>query len=193
MGLESDKNMDEHLALAGAPVARRLLLFSMNTAKPDGQTDPISPADEAHSCAGRVTRRQFGTQLTRAGIAALLTTVSGMLTGCFRRKYPEKVIAQAGEIPIGGFKIFQYPDLDKPCLLIRLNDDNYVAYSRLCTHVQCPVSYDPEGHEIVCPCHGGVFSVADGSVLQGPPKDPLPRIVLARRGEEIVATGLIKS
>ena len=140
----------------------------------------------------RFSRRQFGRYLTRGGIAPLLATVSGALNGCFKRKYPEKVIAQAGEIPIGSTKIFQYPDLDKPCLLIRLGDDNYVAYSRLCTHVQCPVSYEPDDHEIVCPCHGGVFSVTDGSVLQGPPKDPLPRIVLARRGEEIVATGLIK-
>lgn len=140
----------------------------------------------------RFSRRQFSRYLTRGGIAVLLATVSGALIGCFSRHYPEKVIAQAGEIPLGGSKIFQYPDLDKPCLLIRLGDDNYVAYSRLCTHVQCPVSYEPEDHEIVCPCHGGVFSVTDGSVLQGPPKDPLPRIVLTRRGEEIVATGLTK-
>ena len=36
----------------------------------------------------------------------------------------------------------------------------------------------------------GYFSVRDGSVLQGPPQRPLPRIVLERRGDRLVAVAV---
>jgi nitrite reductase/ring-hydroxylating ferredoxin subunit len=143
-------------------------------------------------CQECMSRRQFAKTASRTGIAAFVAGISSYLSGCFGRgKYAEKAIAQVGEIPVGGSKIFQYPTSDRPCLLIRTGTDQYVAYSRLCTHVQCPVSYDAQNMEIVCPCHGGIFSVADGSVLQGPPPRPLPKIVLDRRGNELVATGVI--
>jgi nitrite reductase/ring-hydroxylating ferredoxin subunit len=144
------------------------------------------------ACQECMSRRQFAKTAGRTGIAAFVAAASTYLSGCFGRgKYAEKVIGQVEELPVGGSKIFQYPTADRPCLLIRASADNYVAYSRLCTHVQCPVSYDAQSMEIVCPCHGGIFSVTDGSVLQGPPQHPLPKIVLDRRGDELVATGVV--
>jgi len=55
------------------------------------------------------------------------------------------------------------------------------------------VFYRPEQNRIVCPCHGGVYSVADGSVIAGPPPRPLPRITLEHRGNDLVAIGVVKS
>jgi Rieske Fe-S protein len=104
---------------------------------------------------------------------------------------PPRTIAQDDEIPVGGSKIFTYPTGAEPCLLLRLSQSQYLAYSRLCTHASCPVFYNAEANQIDCPCHGGVFSVADGSVLQGPPPRPLPRIILEHRGSDIVATGIV--
>jgi len=108
----------------------------------------------------------------------------------FSNHFPPRVVAQVGEIPVGGSKIFTYPTDVKPCILLRPEQDMYVAFSRLCTHASCPVFYRPEENRLDCPCHGGAFSAMDGSVLQGPPTRPLPRILLERRGPNIVATGV---
>jgi Rieske Fe-S protein len=65
-----------------------------------------------------------------------------------------------------------------------------VAYSQKCTHLSCAVYYSAGEQKLVCPCHRGYFSIEDGSVLQGPPPRPLPRIVLENRMEALVAVGV---
>ena len=47
-----------------------------------------------------------------------------------------------------------------------------------------------ERTRLECPCHEGYFSIKNGDVLQGPPPRPLPRVVLERRGTDIVAVKL---
>jgi Rieske Fe-S protein len=47
------------------------------------------------------------------------------------------------------------------------------AFSAVCTHRPCTVQYQ-NSSTIYCPCHGGTFSPADGSVTGGPPPTPLP-------------------
>jgi len=129
--------------------------------------------------------------MTGAAVAAIGAWI--LLRGRFGANYPARVVAQAGEIPVGGFKIFTYPTDVEPCILLRPADNSYVAFSRICTHASCPVHYRPEENRLDCPCHQGAFSAADGSVLFGPPPRPLPRIQLDRRGADIVGTGVIKS
>jgi Rieske Fe-S protein len=137
-----------------------------------------------------VPRREFTKLLTIAGAAA---AGGGALSsvGCGPKAEPAIVIAHAGEIPVGGSKIFDYPTNDKPCYLLRPEADTYIAFSRLCTHHMCPVVYAPDAKEFDCPCHGAVFSAVDGRVLAGPAPKPLPQIRLERRGDEIVATGFV--
>jgi Rieske Fe-S protein len=52
------------------------------------------------------------------------------------------------------------------------------------------VYYSKEEGRLECPCHEGYFSVRDGRVLQGPPQRPLPRIVLERQGDRLIAMGV---
>jgi nitrite reductase/ring-hydroxylating ferredoxin subunit len=106
------------------------------------------------------------------------------------KSYPVRVVGQAGEIPVGGSKIFTYPTDVEPCLLLRPAQETYLAFSRTCTHAACPVFYQPADNLLSCPCHQGVYSAADGSVVSGPPPRPLPRVVLERRGPNLVATGM---
>jgi cytochrome b6-f complex iron-sulfur subunit len=54
--------------------------------------------------------------------------------------------------------------------------DDVRAYSRRCTHDGCSVGWDAEAAEISCPCHGSRFSAADGSVVRGPAREPLPEV-----------------
>src|SRR6202044_2969464 len=56
----------------------------------------------------------------------------------------------------------------------------YVAYSKLCTHLGCPVGlYEQELELLVCPCHQSMFNVRNGAVPQfGPAPRPLPQLPL---------------
>jgi ubiquinol-cytochrome c reductase iron-sulfur subunit len=58
--------------------------------------------------------------------------------------------------------------------------DGYVAYSKLCTHLGCPVGlYEQELELLVCPCHQSMFNVRNGAVPQfGPAPRPLPQLAL---------------
>jgi ubiquinol-cytochrome c reductase iron-sulfur subunit len=53
-----------------------------------------------------------------------------------------------------------------------------VAYSKVCTHVGCPVAlYDDQSHHLLCPCHQSTFDIANGAkVIFGPAKRPLPQL-----------------
>jgi len=58
--------------------------------------------------------------------------------------------------------------------------DNIVAYSKICTHVGCPVAlYEQTTHHILCPCHQSTFDAATGAtVIFGPAARPLPQLPL---------------
>jgi ubiquinol-cytochrome c reductase iron-sulfur subunit len=53
-----------------------------------------------------------------------------------------------------------------------------VAYSKICTHVGCPVGlYEQQTHHLLCPCHQSTFDVTqDAKVIFGPAKRPLPQL-----------------
>ena len=56
--------------------------------------------------------------------------------------------------------------------------DGIVAYSKVCTHVGCPVAlYEQHTHHLLCPCHQSQFDVANGAaVIFGPAARPLPQL-----------------
>jgi ubiquinol-cytochrome c reductase iron-sulfur subunit len=58
--------------------------------------------------------------------------------------------------------------------------DGYVAYSKMCTHLGCPVGlYEQELELLVCPCHQSMFNVRNGAQPQfGPAPRPLPQLPL---------------
>jgi len=53
-----------------------------------------------------------------------------------------------------------------------------VAYSKICTHVGCPISlYERTTHHLLCPCHQSTFDLADaGKVIFGPAARALPQL-----------------
>ncbi len=56
----------------------------------------------------------------------------------------------------------------------------YVAYSKMCTHLGCPVGlYEQELNYLVCPCHQSMFNVLEGCIpIFGPAPRPLPQLQL---------------
>jgi nitrite reductase/ring-hydroxylating ferredoxin subunit len=99
-------------------------------------------------------------------------------------------IAALSEVPVGSVRTFTYPTEHDPCVLLRPADDVLLAYNQKCTHLSCAVIPRIDEGVIRCPCHDGLFDMASGRPLAGPPQRPLQRIVLEIRSGEIYATGV---
>jgi ubiquinol-cytochrome c reductase iron-sulfur subunit len=60
------------------------------------------------------------------------------------------------------------------------NVDGILCYSKICTHVGCPISlYERQTKNMLCPCHQSTFALDQaGRVVFGPAKRPLPQLPL---------------
>lgn len=69
--------------------------------------------------------------------------------------------------------------------------EGFVAYSALCTHLNCTVLSTLRAGAIYCPCHAGVFDPRRGAlVVSGPPPRPLPQLPLQiNAAGELIAAG----
>jgi nitrite reductase/ring-hydroxylating ferredoxin subunit len=53
-------------------------------------------------------------------------------------------------------------------------DGAWYAVETWCTHAECPLSDGwVEGAAIRCACHGSLFDLATGDVLEGPAEEPV--------------------
>lgn len=61
------------------------------------------------------------------------------------------------------------------------NYEGIVAYSKICTHVGCPVAlYEQQTHHLLCPCHQSQFDIKrEAAVIFGPAKRPLPQLPIS--------------
>lgn len=83
------------------------------------------------------------------------------------------------DIPVGGGKIFS----DKLIVVTQPTKGDFKAFTAICTHLQCTVGTIENG-QIICPCHGSRYSIADGSVIQGPaPRALAPKSIKVAKGE----------
>jgi ubiquinol-cytochrome c reductase iron-sulfur subunit len=66
----------------------------------------------------------------------------------------------------------------RPPTVMNWTVDGIVAYSKICTHVGCPVAlYEQTTHHILCPCHQSTFDATRGAgVIFGPAARPLPQL-----------------
>jgi ubiquinol-cytochrome c reductase iron-sulfur subunit len=111
------------------------------------------------------------------------------------------------DVSVGG-QITVYPGIpggatnewaDSPTLLIHLRQDdaatarsnlakkpinvgsmwnNYVAYSKICTHLGCPASlYEQQTNRLLCPCHQSQFDITNNAQpIFGPAGRALPML-----------------
>ncbi|MDF2652425.1 MAG: 2Fe-2S ferredoxin, partial [Paenibacillus sp.] len=50
--------------------------------------------------------------------------------------------------------------------------------------------WNREEEQMICPCHHGFFDPKSGEPTAGPPRRPLPEIVVAVEDDAIYATGV---
>jgi Rieske Fe-S protein len=70
------------------------------------------------------------------------------------------------------------------------NGSNFVALSRICTHLGCTLNLPDGAGNMGCGCHGSVFTAQSGAVVNGPASKPLDHIKLEWRGTDLYAVGV---
>jgi cytochrome b6-f complex iron-sulfur subunit len=131
----------------------------------------------------------------RTVLAALAGAVGAILAGAgvwplWRYLFPEKkrgqeerVAVPRSSVPAGGAHLFRFRG--HPAVVLQPSPGRFLAFSAVCTHLGCVVSWRPDEKVFFCPCHAGRFS-EDGEVLGGPPPKPLPRYAVEVGPVEIV-------
>lgn len=102
--------------------------------------------------------------------------------------YPSKPVGLAKGMPLNQAVSFSYPDDSSPCQAIRMGspvpggvgpNGDIVAYSSYCTHMGCPVAYEPASRTFKCGCHFSIFDPENGGqMVTGQATEDLPRILL---------------
>lgn len=122
------------------------------------------------------------TVLRSAGLIAVGGT--GFLAACSAEAETPapagKATLAAADVPEGGGVIMP----DGAYVVTQPSAGEYKAFNKSCTHQQCPVTRIV-GTEINCDCHGSKFSIADGSVLQGPADQPLASATVTVDGDQL--------
>jgi len=102
-----------------------------------------------------------------------------------RQKQEWRRVAALNDIPIGETKLITYINADplpwagvtakSAAWLRRESENELVAFAANCSHLGCPVRWEPKAQLFMCPCHGGVY-YKDGTVAAGPPPKALTKI-----------------
>ena len=128
----------------------------------------------------RISRRSA----LRAAIAVALAPVAAI--------FPSKAIAAGKKVvklsalPVGGTYTFTSAAQGIPAIAFRTKTGVF-AYSMICTHQGCTVSYVKSSKSLVCPCHAAKFDpLKKGRVVSGPAESPLTSIKLAVKSGWVV-------
>ena len=97
-------------------------------------------------------------------------------------------VAKIGDLAPNTGKLVKFGQ--KPVMLVRTSSGQYRAYSAVCTHLGCTITYKPGKENFYCNCHGGTYNL-DGKVIAGPPPKPLHPYKVSLRDDQIVLTNII--
>ena len=139
-----------------------------------------------------ITRRSFlkiaNQVLTFTGLAAVLGPVLAYFYPPELEEVPYEpvLVGTLDELPVGTSKTIRFGRY--PALIVN-TPDGIKAYSAVCTHFACIVKWDGSSNQIYCPCHDGYFDPRDGSVISGPPPEPLEPLKISLTGNEVFVGG----
>ncbi|MEU6993636.1 Rieske (2Fe-2S) protein [Streptomyces sp. NPDC046465] len=121
--------------------------------------------------------------------AALAPAVGLGLTACSSGNGPNRSaptapvdLGKSDDVKVGASKLYT----DQNVVVSRISEDEYKAYSTICTHERCPIRH-LEGHKLVCQCHGSEFDATNGKVLHEPAVRPLAELPVKVANGKIIA------
>jgi arsenite oxidase small subunit len=141
--------------------------------------------------------------LIGAGVAGMTVVAAGVEPAAAAAKaagYQRVKVADIKKLKVNRPVGFQYPLKGQPNVLLDLGHavpggvgpkKSIVAYSTLCQHMGCPVTYNRGLREFVCPCHQTRYDPERlASIIQGVATRALPRVLLQVKGGAVWAIGL---
>ena len=115
---------------------------------------------------------------------SVFATLGGVLTPVIAYLWPpaqrtatkgERVaVGDEKDLPLGQGKVVSAGD--KPVIVVHTAQGGVKAYSAVCTHLGCIVTWQQSRGFIQCPCHDGRFNPVTGAVISGPAPRPLPPV-----------------
>jgi len=97
-----------------------------------------------------------------------------------------KQIIKLADMKVGKTYNFIHSSQGVPAILFRTKTGVF-AYSAICTHQGCTVSYNASSKRLKCPCHGAEFDpLKSARPVSGPAESPLAKVKVAVSGAWIV-------
>jgi cytochrome b6-f complex iron-sulfur subunit len=116
---------------------------------------------------------------------SIIATIGGIVVPIIAYLIPrEDTTAYGGPTNVGAVEDFPLNSAkivsvnDKPVIVVNTKAGELKAFSAICTHLGCIVSWSARKSIIHCPCHDGFFNPVTGAVVSGPPPSPLPQYEL---------------
>jgi len=145
-------------------------------------THPNQPAPDAG-------KRNFLKYLLGGGILAFLGTILYPVLSYLKPPVQAEVEVKSisagkkADIARDSGKIVKFGT--KPVILVRTADDEFRAFSAVCSHLDCTVQFKKEIGMIWCACHNGKYDLT-GRNVAGPPPRPLEPYKVIVQGDEIL-------
>lgn len=109
-------------------------------------------------------------------------------------KYLEPPVVE--EVKVSNVKIGAVEDMEKdsgkivkfgnkPVIVVRKQNGEYIAFGAVCTHLDCIVQYRKDYGQIYCACHNGRYDL-NGRVASGPPPAPLTKYGVTIKNDEVI-------
>lgn len=136
----------------------------------------------------KTNRRSFLKILSITGLTAFSASVLYPVFSFLRppkQREVEVSSVSAGKIEDlkkENFKIIRFGN--EPVIVIP-SDNDFIALSARCTHLDCTVQYLKDKNVIWCACHNGKYDLT-GRNISGPPPRPLTKYKTIVKGDELM-------
>jgi arsenite oxidase small subunit len=135
-----------------------------------------------------------------AGAVGAAAAGAGLAEAAPATSYPKLRVAALAKLKPNHPVTFSYPLKSQASVLLNMGRavpggvgprKSIVAYSLFCQHMGCPVEYQANIREFVCPCHQSRYDPERlGSIIQGVAMLPLPRVLLQVKQGAVWAVGV---
>ena len=127
-------------------------------------------------------------KLSRRGAlrGAMLLALTPLTSRFASASAAEVKVVKLSKLPVGGTFTFTTAAQGVPAIVFRTKTGVF-AYSMICTHNGCTLSYNKNVKSLICPCHGAQFDPLKGAkVVAGPAPRPLAKIQVAVSGGWVI-------
>jgi cytochrome b6-f complex iron-sulfur subunit len=122
-------------------------------------------------------------------LKVLGSSTTSLAFGCGAGPAQNTAPIKAADVAVG-----QIVPLGNDSAFVVRDANGLYALSAICTHENCDMTQDGRvsGSEIVCNCHGSVFS-ASGAVVLGPARSPLVHVELVIAADGTLSANAAKT